>query len=256
MKRFGAILALAGGLALVAATPAWADGFRSYQVCGGDQFTTCAAIEISVVGSNVTMRVWNLSGNSAVTGVSSPANTVINTIGFYNVPAGLSAMTGSLATSGPARPGDTPGNWNLANTGKVSFNVDYKATSGNNLANGIASGCASAGSLGGSPPDLYLNPCADPASDPGSGWVTFNFQVTGASWDPNTSDIVFRGENAQTGQRVECWTAATPGGLPANCLPAASAVPEPVTMTLLATGLASMGGAGLIRRRKNRNVVT
>ncbi len=36
MKRFGAILALAGGLALVATTPAWADGFRSYQVCGGD----------------------------------------------------------------------------------------------------------------------------------------------------------------------------------------------------------------------------
>jgi hypothetical protein len=28
-------------------------------------------------------------------------------------------------------------------------------------------------------------------------------------------------------------------------------VPEPVTMTLLATGLAGMGGAGLIRRKKN-----
>ena len=89
-----------------------------------------------------------------------------------------------------------------------------------------------------------------------SGWVTFNFQVTGGSWDPTTSDIVFRGENATTGQPVECWTAQTPNGLPANCLPAASAVPEPVTMTLLATGLASMGGAGLFRRRRNRNVVT
>ena len=255
MKKFLTVLSLAGGLALIGATPAWADGFRSYQVCGGDQFTTCAAIEITVVGSNVTMRVWNLSGNSAVTGVSSPGNTVFNSIGFYNVPAGVSAVTGTLATTGPARPGDTPGNWNLANTGKVSFDIDYKVASGaNNIANGIASGCAAPGSLGGSPPDLYLNPCADPASDP-TGWVTFNFQITGGSWDPNSSDIVFRGQNALTGGTTECWTASTPGGTPANCLPTASAVPEPITMTLLATGLASMGGAGLIRRRRNRNTV-
>ncbi len=101
-----------------------------------------------------------------------------------------------------------------------------------------------------------MNPCSDPASDPGSGWVTFNFQVTGGSWDPNTSDIVLRGQNPQTGQRTECLTADSPTGYPANCFPAASAVPEPVTMTLLATGLASMGGAGLFRRRRNRNVVT
>lgn len=32
---------------------------------------------------------------------------------------------------------------------------------------------------------------------------------------------------------------------------ASTTVPEPVTMTLLATGLAGMGGAGLIRRKKN-----
>ena len=31
-----------------------------------------------------------------------------------------------------------------------------------------------------------------------------------------------------------------------------TAVPEPVTMTLLATGLAGMGGAGAFRRRKNQ----
>jgi hypothetical protein len=252
MKKILTVLSLAGGLALIGATPAWADGFRSYQVCGGDQFVTCAAIEITVVGSNVTMRVWNLSGNAGVTGVASPANTVINSIGFYNVPAGVAAVTGSLSTSGPARPGDTPGNWNLANGGKLNFGVDFKATSGNNLDSGIASGCASGASLGSSPPNLYLNPCADPASDP-TGWVTFNFQIAGGSWDPNTSDIVFRGQNAQTGERTECWAAPTPGGRPANCTSAA--VPEPITMTLLATGLASMGGAGFIRRRRNRNTV-
>ncbi|MGH7658829.1 MAG: PEP-CTERM sorting domain-containing protein, partial [Gemmatimonadales bacterium] len=250
MKRIGATLSLAAGLALISATPAVADGFRSYQVCGGTNFQTCAAIEINVVGSNVTMRVWNLSGNVAVTGKNTPANTIINSIGFYNVPAGVQAVVGSQTVSGPARPGDTPSDWTLKNNNKLAFNVDYSTTSGNNALDGIASGCANPASLP-SGVDLYLNPCSDPSTDPGSGWVTFNFQISGGSWDPNTSDIVFRGQEPGTGLRTECYTATSPGGRPANCV--ASAVPEPVTMTLLATGLASMGGAGFIRRRRNKN---
>lgn len=254
MKKILTVLSLAGGLALFSAAPAWADGFRSYQVCGGDQFVTCAAIEITVVGNNVTMRVWNLSGNSAVTGIGNvPANTIINGIGFYNVPAGVTAVTGTMTTTGPARPGNTPGDWVLKNTGKVSFAVDYSATSATGIKNGIASGCADPASLPGTPPQLYQNPCLSDLSNPAN-WVTFNFQITGGSWDPGTSDIVFRGKNGLTGQATECWTAATPGGRQqANCF--ATAAPEPITMTLLATGLASMGGAGLIRRRRNRNTV-
>ncbi len=99
---------------------------------------------------------------------------------------------------------------------------------------------------------MYQNPCTTDLSNPAN-WVTFNFQISGGSWDPSQTDIVFRGQNGLTGQAVECYTASTPGGRPANCL--ATATPEPITMTLLATGLASMGGAGLIRRRRNRNTV-
>lgn len=254
MKKLGAVLSLAAGFALIGATPAMADGFRSYRVCGGTIFQTCASVEINVVGSNVTMRVWNLSGNSAATGVNTPGNTVFNSIGFYNVPSGVQAVIGSLAMSGPARPGDTPGQWNTANNGKVAFSVDYLVTSGNNsnATDAIASGCAAPGSLP-SGPDLYLNPCSDPSSNP-AGYVTFNFQITGGSWDPNNSDIVIRGLDPNTLRRTECYTGATPSGRPANCLPV-SAVPEPVTMTLLATGLASMGGAGFFRRRRNKNEV-
>lgn len=246
------ILAMMLGLAAFVASPAWADGFQSYRICGGSSFTTCAAVEITVTGTNVQMRVWNLGGNLAGTyGTASPANTVINGIGFYNVPAGLQSVTNSLSMTGPARPGDSPGNWKLNNGGLNVFSVDYRVSTGATLDNGIASGCASSG-LPGAGTDLYQNPCST-AFNNGANWVTFNFQVNQAGWDPSTSAISIRARDGATMASTECYTDTSPGGLPANCV---TVTPEPVTMALLATGLAGMGGMGFIRRRKNRDIVS
>ena len=121
MRKTCLALVLAGGAMVVTATPARADGFKSYQVCGGDQFKTCAAVEITVVGGNVTMKVWNLSGQ-----FGSRAGTVFDAIGFYNLPAGVDLVGGSGSVTGPARPGDTPGNWNFQNGGRVNFGMDIK----------------------------------------------------------------------------------------------------------------------------------
>jgi len=164
--------------------------------------------------------------------------------------------SGSLSVNGPIRAGDNlataQSGWILSNFGSVAFAVDFRTATPNPRNGGIASGCATSGELPGTPPNLFQNPCS---ALNGSGWVTFNFTTNGTNWDPSQTAISIRARDlTQTANNsTECWTDTSPGGRPATCV---TITPEPVTMTLLATGLAGMGGAGFFRRRKNKNQVS
>lgn len=251
MSRFlrRTVLTLAvAGVALTQAASATL--YINKRYCGGDTFATCAALQLDVTGTTVTLRVWNLSGNTAGSwGNTTSANTIFNGIGLYNVPTNIDVVAGSLTNTGPAKPGNSaPGTWILSNNKSVGFLLDFAAVPNTSLSttyqNGIASGCVPANQLPNTP--LYYNPCTDPSAGTLADWVTFTFQVT-QNWDASNAYIMVRGKDFVTSASTECWTGPGPNNLQASCY---QVVPEPMTMTLLATGLVGLGGLGYLRRRK------
>jgi hypothetical protein len=251
------VVAAMAALALGATAVARADGFMSWNVCGGNAFNTCAAVQVNVVGTNVTMRVWNLSGLFGTYG-----STVFTGIGLFNAPAGVAAVIpgdGLVTTmSGPTRGSDTPGRWAINNSTQIGGGVtlDMVGTTPQGVKSGIASSCAAAGTLPGGSNQLYMSPnsgCTGgyTVTNPtlNGGWVEFTFAVT-QTWDPSSgTQLLVKGQNGPNGASTECITG--PNG---NCGPPTQVIPEPISMILLGTGLAGVGGAGLVRRRRKDEV--
>ncbi len=231
----------------LAATPALAQS-RAWNVCGGNAFNTCASVDVTVSGSNVTLRVWNLSGF-----FGSYANTVFTGIGFENVGT-AAGVSGSLTMSGPVRPGNTPSQWVIKNSKQIGggVNLDMVSTvpQGSSVNSSIASDCANPAQLPSGSNQLWQNPCAMPGGLSDPGWIVMNFQITG-TWDLTNTFLLVKGQNGPNGASTECIT----GGSSQNCADF-GVVPEPITIALLGTGLAGVGGAGWLRRRRKHDDVT
>lgn len=82
--------------------------------------------------------------------------------------------------------------------------------------------------------------------------VTLSFSLTGTL--PSEFFIGFRGQEAYGGEgSFFCWeTGESSTDNKDEVCGGETVIPEPGSMILLATGLVGLGGAGLIRRRKNR----
>ncbi|MDH5283855.1 MAG: PEP-CTERM sorting domain-containing protein, partial [Gemmatimonadota bacterium] len=207
-------------------------GWNNTTICGGNAFSTCASVAVSAVwdGSGnvtVTMQVTNLSGQNGTF-----ANTVFTQVGLWNVPAGTAYGPNSTVLS----QGNSLSGWQPGNSGLSGAGIQ-KDVRGMDPTNGINGGIASGNKY------------------------TFTFTITnwqGSAPDFNTLGFAIHGQGGPNGCSTKLVIQADgSANSPDPNDPAVQAcgttvTPEPVTMSLLATGLAGMGGAGLVRRRRKQ----
>lgn len=214
MKHIIRGVGAAAALLAVTAGNAMAFGpFSNTQVCGGTLFQTCATL--------TTQYVDNLDGTSTLTifiaNTSSNGDT-FTAFGIRDVDPSASSVDAALAADW-SYVGD------VNQLGGDPDGADPKF-SGFETDNGINGGITNDGN-------------------------TYEFSLTFATTDLAGLEFALHSQGGPNGCSTKLFingTDAQVDTVDPAC--ATTVVPEPITMTLLATGLAGMGGAGVIRRRK------
>ncbi len=214
--------------------------------CSPGALRACASVSITtqVVGSQtlVLIAIRNQAGPGYP--ADHTGGSLITRLGIV-APAGITSAGNLTITSvgGAITHGNAAHNWFLRTPGALGGMIELTAGINARTINGAIAGCYSP--FGGLP-SAYYQTCA-----PG-GYIDFAF-TTNNIWSANNAELAWLTQDANNpaGTGVECDTAPNNAGR-AYCT---GVTPEPVTMVLLGSGLASMGGMGLVRRRRNKDVV-
>jgi len=239
------VLAGASLLAVTSAGALRADFKDFSNRCTPGALRACASLQVFTTlngsgGTDVTILVRNLQGGPSWLGDNS-GGSVISRIGIVTpVITGASGL--SVAGINGAGTIGTPGSqWLLRNPGGLGGLIELTAGITTHGPGGVVGCSAPWGGF----PTSYFQTC-------NGGWVSLSFTTTNA-WSANAAEVAFLSTSyAANNGGFECDTDNLATPRPACVI--ATATPEPVTMILLGSGLASMGGVGLVRRRKGTDV--
>jgi hypothetical protein len=235
----------------VAAVSAARADFKDFSNrCFPGAVRVCASLQVYTAingngGTNVVILVRNLQGwywgdnttGSIITRIGLTTPTVVGATGLQ--------VTGTAGTEygTPATP------WALSSPGGLGGLIELTAglTPAPGATGDVSGGIVGCGAPGiGGLPSSYFQTC-------GGGWVAFSFTTTNA-WSADASEVAWLTQRVSSPygpQGYECGSVQ--GGGRDACT---TVTPEPVTMLLLGSGLAGVGGVGLVRRRRNKDVVS